>query len=102
MSTGNITFEWRQGEPWLLLTGDVDMRAAETVTDAVLARYETDGTLNVDVRAVTFLDSVGLGLLLRLRQVAGEVRLVDPPRQVSRLLDLCGVGPLFTVAALAA
>lgn len=97
-----MEFEERDGEPWLVLAGDVDINLVEPVSDRELSRFQTDDTLHVDLRDVTFLDSLGLGLLLRLRQVAGSVRLVEPPRDIVRLLELCGVQPLFDVERRAA
>ena len=98
----NIEFEWRQQTPWLVLSGEVDINSVEPISDAVLADYETAGTLCVDLRDVTFIDSLGIGLLLRLRHVSSAVQLVKPPRDVVRLLELCGVDPLFTIDRAAA
>lgn len=100
--TGSIDFAWRGEQPWLTLTGDIDIEVAEPVTDAVLADYQTAGLLMVDAAGVTFVDSIGIGLLLRLRHVSGSVRLMAPPPELTRVLQLCGVAGLFEVEPAAA
>lgn len=53
----------------------------------------------LDVAAVTFIDSSGLGALVRLQQQAVDagqsLRLRNPPRSVSRILSLTGLADLF-------
>lgn len=63
------------------------------------ALAEACTTLELDVGAVTFLDSTGIGALVRLRQealAAGKaVVLTHAPRQVIRVLDLTGLSEVF-------
>ncbi|HEY0890840.1 MAG TPA: STAS domain-containing protein [Nocardioides sp.] len=53
----------------------------------------------LDVADVTFIDSSGLGALVRLQQQAVDagrsLRLRNPPRPVTRILSLTGLADLF-------
>jgi anti-anti-sigma factor len=59
-------------------------------------------TLDVDLAAVDFIDSSGLGMLVKLRAWAEpnsvRLRLVNVPRNVMRVLDFSGVTGLFVVS----
>lgn len=85
----------------LEVAGDVDL--------AVHSRFEADldqawnGTadLVIDCSGVTFMDSMGLRVLVRTRQRASEggggFSLAAPSQPVLRVLDLAGVRSLFPV-----
>jgi anti-sigma B factor antagonist len=57
----------------------------------------------LDLSEVTFLDSVGLGVVLkaagRFRRQAKRLVIVVPPGQVLRLLELSGVGERLALAS---
>ena len=54
------------------------------------------GTLTIDLREVSFMDSTGLVLLLKahrhVRDQAGRIELVNLQPAVARLLEVSGVG----------
>ena len=68
--------------PTLVLVGDVDLAAAPELRRA-LRSVAAESAMTVDLTAVTFIDSVGVGLLLggarRSRDAGGEltVRVTD-------------------------
>lgn len=79
-----------------VLRGEVDLSVASSL--ATLAReFETGEARDarVDLRAVTFLDSSGLGFLARLVRAAQErggwVTVVAPTPAVRRLLEISGL-----------
>lgn len=92
--------EFTVGTGSLAVSGDVDV----ATVDAFIARAEeafagADGALVIDVGGVTFIDSSGLGALVRIHKSAQEkglgMRLVNVPTAVSRIFDLTGLGSLF-------
>ena len=85
----------------LALDGELDMAAAfrmEHEADRLLARRGAD-RLVVDLAAVTFVDSAGLGALLairdRSRELGIEFALVNPSAPVRRMLELSGTSGLL-------
>lgn len=95
------------------MEGEFDLHAAEEfrrVVDGILDGGGVDRVV-VNLKAVTFIDSSGLGAILgryrRLGEKGGALALAGPPRQVRQLLDISGilrVIPVYTSekAALAA
>ncbi|OPG12626.1 hypothetical protein B1L11_13625 [Microbispora sp. GKU 823] len=84
----------------LALDGELDMATAAHLNDAFMTQYEAgQRKVILDVGALTFCDSYGLRLLLRLqdRCVAGGGRLVlaDVRGMLARVLSLTGLERAF-------
>ena len=85
------------------LAGEVDAvtvdKAAAAVDDALGRTAGRGGTVILDLTEVTFFASVGLNLLVRLRQEVEarqvDVRLAVSTTAVLRPLQLMGLGRLF-------
>jgi anti-anti-sigma factor len=83
--------------------GDVDL-SSKAQLDAALETIAAaaPGDVVVDLSATTFLDSTGLGFLVRLnRQVHStghRVTLTEPRGSVARVLELSGLDRVVTVA----
>ena len=80
----------------LRLSGDLDLTTRPALTDQVLSQVTpTVAHLVLDMEAVTFCDSSGLGGLLDIRRATGdagvELVLRNVPRPVARILDLTDV-----------
>lgn len=64
-----------------------------------MAETRRGADVELDLGALSFLDSNGLGMLLILKETAeahgGRVRLVNVPRRVARMLEQTETGPLF-------
>jgi anti-sigma B factor antagonist len=81
----------------LIIEGEVDLSNAHRVYDAVLIVAETSQltTVELDVAAVTFIDSSGLSALIKaattLRDRNGELTLRNPSAPVARLLTVTGL-----------
>lgn len=93
--------EIRDGAPHVVVaSGELDI----AVTDEFVARCrealaDPSDVLEIDFGGVTFIDSTGIGALVRVHKdatAAGtQVRLTHVPRQVSRVLDLTGLAQLM-------
>jgi len=84
------------------VAGELDVYTAEDLRSALKAALELGrdvSTLRVELRRVTFVDSVGLAVLvgaLRQAQEAGiKLELESPSGAVQRLLELSGLARLF-------
>lgn len=81
----------------LIIEGEIDISNAHRVYDAVLIVAETSQLTNVelDVAAVTSIDSSGLSALIKaastLRDRSGDLTLRNPSAQVARLLKATGL-----------
>lgn len=85
----------------LALSGEFDVAATSTFEEA-LAGVGGNDPLIVDLRGLEFIDSTGLGALVRLHQHAQEQQrefgLIRGAGQVERLLGLTGLGDRIPVA----
>jgi anti-sigma B factor antagonist len=86
--------------PVLLVSGDLDLSGEQELLDHA-ARLLTGGAgvLDVDLAEVTFIDSSGLGALVRAHHLAADagrqLRLASVPGPVARILDLTGLRDIF-------
>lgn len=86
----------------LALAGELD-HARSGDFDAVVASFASSPhpSVDLDVAAVDFIDSLGLSMLVRLHALAaergGRVTVVAPSRQFRRVMLLSGVDHLVTV-----
>lgn len=87
----------------LSVVGDLDVTSSPQVRNEVV-RLLTDGAthLVIDLAAVPFVDSFGLGVLIgalkRTRAGGGELVLVVTDPGVRRLLSLTGLDEVFDLA----
>lgn len=88
------------GRHTLVLAGEIDVETAPKLEEA--ARGIFGGTLQrfvIDLRKVTFLDSSGLAVILKIynhcREQGAELGLIPGKGQVQRLLELTGVADLL-------
>lgn len=85
--------------------GEIDMATAERLraelVEAMVDRIERGAApvLEVDMSQVSFMDCSGLDLLISFRQsllrMGGDLRLVNVPARVDRLLDCLGLDHLL-------
>ena len=95
----------RTGDGGLRLTGELDLASAEAVGPQLLTAVDAaaTGSLDLDLRGISYLASAGVGLLVeaveRARAAGGSVRLlVDPDGSPARVLALAGLEALVTDA----
>ncbi len=79
--------------------GEIDLATApqihEVVIDAVADGWDQ---LVVDLRAVSFMDSAGVHLLLDLQALSQDgvnCQMIDGRPEIHRVLDVCGVGDVL-------
>lgn len=84
------------------LVGEVDYAMRGRLDDAYDALTEQPpGDVVADLAGTTFLDSVGLGFLVRLHRLVAQrgrtLTVASPPRHVRRALMLTGLDRVLTV-----
>ena len=77
----------------LTLTGELDLSTVDQLEQAIADNLNSDGELVVmDLRELSFLDSTGLRLMLRLdaslKEEGRRLVLVKGPRRVQRVFEL--------------
>ena len=75
------------------VTGELDASTAPTFRDALLGQLNRGAdSLVVDLRGVTFIDSTGVGSLLRIHHrqslLGGRVHIVSDQQAVLRVLEI--------------
>ncbi|MGW1027964.1 STAS domain-containing protein [Streptomyces sp. NPDC002577] len=100
----NFRIVHRDENDWTIVEihGEVDVYTVPQIRDHVVTRIE-EGRLRVilDLRRVTFIDSTGLGvfvgILKRIRERDGELRLVIASQTVRRIFDLTSLYGVFPI-----
>jgi anti-anti-sigma factor len=101
---GNVDMTVEDGRATAALSGDFDMAATFTVEprfERLLAEPELDA-LRIDLSRLEFIDSTGIGVLMR---VTDEVRrrdldfeIVPGPREVHRVFEVAGLADALPFA----
>jgi anti-sigma B factor antagonist len=77
------------------VVGELDMATVDTFRDFVGAVLEPESTVVLDLTAMPFMDSMGLGAIVglanRAKAAEGNVVLRNPNRNVTRLLEATAV-----------
>lgn len=84
----------------LAVSGDVDIATIDELLTAARACLEQDTDVcEIDLGGVTFMDSSGLGALVRIRTMAQEggkqVVLTHVPAAITRLFQVTGLSDVF-------
>jgi anti-sigma B factor antagonist len=84
------------------IPSDIDTATVWELKPQLLAALREHGpTLIVDMEAVQFIDSTGLGMLVSIlkeaRNAGGTVRLINLTREVMRLLQITGLERVFEI-----
>ena len=95
-----ITAETDGPMPVLLLAGEMDLRAATDLREALLKTLtEGNGSVLLDLGDLSFIDSTIISVLIMARKRAdqsnGEVRLRNVPGRIQRILAITGIDSLF-------
>ena len=92
--------EDRDGVPHLELVGELDLSTVDPLKLRLeLVERESPEAIVVDLRRVTFMDSMGLGILvshrLRAKQAGRRLLLVPGPKPIQDLFELTGMQNQF-------
>jgi anti-sigma B factor antagonist len=85
--------------------GEVDVSTATQLRDG-LYRLVAGGQSNlvIDLSAMTFIDSTGLGVLVgavkRAREAGGDVALANPSRPILKVLEISGLSRIVAIVNL--
>lgn len=97
-----ISVNGREGSFTAILSGEIDHHGARTMMDQlddVIAAH-LPRKLTLDFSGITFMDSSGIALLLRVQKrmsaLGGSLRVTAIPTQPRRVLDAAGLGRLIT------
>ena len=89
------------GRVVVTVAGDVDLAVHTRFEAEVEQSWDGSTDLIIDCSGVTFMDSMGLRVMVRTRQRAaecgGKFALAAPSEPVLRVLELAGVKDLFSV-----
>ena len=98
-----VRSEYADGTLYIRLIGELDHHAAE----GTLRRMEQEADrylpvrCAVDLSGLTFMDSSGIAVFLRMkkrmRETDGEVLLIDPRTQPAHVISASGLGKMIPV-----
>ena len=98
----HLEFHHISRNPWtvLVLRGDLDMAGAPRLRQEVAQLVAAgDARLVLDLAAVDFIDSTGLGAVIgalrRARSHDGELVLVCPEPRLQRVFEMCDLDRVF-------
>lgn len=102
MVTVHVTSEAVDDRTVVTVSGEIDVSSADALRDRLGLLLDEDRTdLVVDLRAVAFMDSTGLGVLVgtlkKVRTVGGRLELVVDTERLLRLFQLTALDQVFVV-----
>jgi anti-sigma B factor antagonist len=90
-----------EGATLLVLRGDLDLATAPELREALVEVIGDGERIVIDMEAVDFLDSAGLGILVgglkRARTHGGELELVCSHSAVLKPIEITGLDRVFTI-----
>jgi anti-sigma B factor antagonist len=83
----------------VVAAGEIDLSTAPAFCEALQMAAQKSDHIIVDLASLSFIDSIGIRELVTIRREHPHrrVALVQPPQMLRKLLDLTGLGDLFTV-----
>lgn len=101
MSEAAVTY--REGR--LQIAGELTIYAAATLKEELFALLpDVSGDIEIDLSAVSALDTAGLQILLMVRRLAlargAGFRVLNPSSATVEMLELCGMRKLIDAVAL--
>jgi anti-sigma B factor antagonist len=96
-----IGVESAEAATLVVLRGDLDIATAPELRECLVKVIGEGTRIVIDLEAVDFLDSAGLGILVgglkRARTRGGEVELVCSSHDVLKPLEITGLDRVFTI-----
>lgn len=103
MTDLNIGVERGEAATLVVLRGDLDIVTAPELRECLVKVIDEGARVVIDLEAVGFLDSAGLGILVgglkRARTRGGDLELVSTSHDVLKPLEITGLDRVFTIHA---
>jgi anti-sigma B factor antagonist len=107
-----VKSQWRKPGAWaecqvsddsreltVRLHGELDVATVPSISEAIeSARVDGSSSLVMDLRDLSFMDSSGIALLVRLANRAESVQVRNPSPNVRRVFELTGLARHFGLA----
>ena len=101
MTDLTIKVEREEAATLVVLRGDLDLATSSDLRECLVKVIDEGARIVVDLEAVGFLDSAGLGILVgglkRARTAGGDLELVCSGRDVLKPLEITGLDRVFTI-----
>ena len=82
----------------IMLSGEIDLSNVETVREKIEPTVAKRAQQVVfDLRELTFMDSSGIALLLRIAALSQSVRIRKPSALVRRMIDATGLADVLPI-----
>ena len=85
------------GTPLIRLTGELDISNVATIEAQVDSVVSSGQKVSFDLSALTFMDSSGIAMLLRVAERADAVALRQPSATVKRIIRATGLIDVFQI-----
>jgi len=97
----SIEVRYLRDEATLILSGELDISTVPTLRSCIDSIDDHCRVVTLDLAGLTFLDSTGIGFLIRLHQAFipefRELLLSNAPDRVRHVLEIAGASELFKV-----
>lgn len=85
----------------MTLTGDIDLATAEGLATQAIGHLRGSAAFTIDMHGVTFCDSVGINVLVRLRNECereqSSFQIINAPAHLRVLLEITGLSEFLNV-----
>ena len=90
------------GDVRVAVRGEIDIASSDQLRSALLGLNDQGARqVTVDLTDLDFIDSTGLGALIRVlkhyRERGGDLKLASPTRPVQKVLEITSLDKLFTI-----
>jgi|SRR4051794_28469998 len=87
------------GEARLIVHGEVDLAARDSLTRAVRKATASTRRVTVDLRDVSFLDASGIGVFAGAVVDGSDVSLLNPQPRIRHTLEITGVDEYIPIVS---
>ena len=94
MKPADYSVSYESGVLLIKVSGEIDHHSAKPLRESIDRElfYYRAATVILDLSAISFMDSAGLGLILgrynRVLELDGTLRLLNPTKEIQRLMEL--------------
>jgi anti-sigma B factor antagonist len=85
----------------LIVSGELDLSVREPLEQALEAAVTAGGEIVLDLASVSFVDSSGIGALVRVAREGVSLSVINAQPAVLRALEISGVDTIITIRAAA-